>query len=85
MAMLSCRVMTANRIRELLHAVPFRPFKILLPDGVKLRVPHPDFISIAPSGRIAVVIGPKDQVYTVDVFLITALETDPPKARSGAR
>ncbi|MDP9290951.1 MAG: hypothetical protein M3O82_01145 [Verrucomicrobiota bacterium] len=77
--------MTANRIRDLLHAVPFTPFKIFLADGAKLRVPHPDFISVAPSGRIAVVIGPKDQVYTVDVFLISALETEPLKTKSAKK
>jgi hypothetical protein len=37
-------------------------------------------MSIAPSGRIAVVFGPKDQTYTVDIFLVTALEAEPPKA-----
>lgn len=73
--------MTANRIRELLHALPFTPFKIQLPGGKKIRVPHPDFMSIAPSGRFGVVIGPKDETYTVDVFLITALEEEP--ARTG--
>lgn len=72
--------MTANRIRELLHAVPFRPFKIHLPGGEKIRVPHPDIMSIAPSGRFAVVIGPKDETHTVDVFRITALEEEPSRA-----
>ena len=68
--------MTATRIRELLHAVPFKPFKIHLPGGEKIRVPHPDFMSVAPSGRIAVVFGPKDETYTLDVFLITALQAE---------
>ena len=71
--------MTASRIRDLLHAAPFRPFKIHLPGGDKIRVPHPDFMSVAPSGRIAVVFGPKDETYTLDVFLITALEAERPK------
>ena len=72
--------MTPNRIRELLHAVPFTPFKIHLPGGDKIRVPHPDFMSVSPSGRIAVVFGPKDQTYTLDVFLITALEAEAARA-----
>ena len=42
-------------------------------------MPHPDFMSVAPSGRIAVVFGPKDETYTLDVFLITALEAERPK------
>ena len=36
-------------------------------------------MSVAPSGRIAVVFGPKDETYTLDVFLITALEAERPK------
>lgn len=71
--------MTANRIRELLHAVPFQPFIIDLPGGERIPVPHPDFVSVAPTGRIAVVFGPKDETYTVDVFLINALEAEAPK------
>ena len=63
-----------------MHAVPFKPFKIHLPGSKKIRVPHPDFVSVAPSGRTAMVYGPKDEVYTVDVFLITALETEPSKS-----
>jgi hypothetical protein len=77
--------MTANRIRKLLHAVPFAPFKIHLPGGEKLRVPHPDFMSVAPSGRIAVVIGSKDEVYTLHVFLITALKLEPSKTARPVR
>jgi hypothetical protein len=36
-------------------------------------------MSVAPSGRSAVVFGPKDETYTLDVFLITALEAAGPK------
>ena len=63
-----------------MHAVPFKPFKIHLPGSKKIRVSHSDFISISPSGRILVVHGPKDEVYTLDVFLITALEIESAKA-----
>ena len=63
-----------------MHAVPFKPFKVHLPGSKKIRVPHSDFISISPSGRIVVIHGAKDEVYTVDVFLITALELESAKA-----
>ena len=39
-------------LRELLAADPFRPFVVCLTDGRKLRVYHPDFLLITPSGRL---------------------------------
>ncbi len=39
-------------LRELLSAHPFRPFVVCLSDGRKLRVDHPDFLLITPSGRL---------------------------------
>ena len=39
-------------LRELLSASPFRPFVVCLSDGRKLPVPHPDFLTISPRGRI---------------------------------
>lgn len=39
--------MTSKDIRGLIHASPFRPFRLHLADGKSLRVPHPDFILIA--------------------------------------
>ncbi len=72
--------MTATRIRELWHAVPFKPFKIYLPGNKTIRVPHPDFLSMSPSGRIVNVFGLKDETYTLDVFLITALEVESSRA-----
>ena len=68
-----------------MHAVPFNPFKIHLPGAKKIRVPHPDFIAISPSGRTVQVHGSKDEIYTVDVFLITALEVESTKTGRSAR
>ena len=39
-------------LRELLAAHPFRPFVVCLSDGRKLPVPHPDFLTVTPNGRI---------------------------------
>ena len=33
-------------IRDLMHANPFRPFRLHLADGKSLRVPHLDFIFV---------------------------------------
>ena len=37
------------RIRQLLHAAPFQPFIIRIPDGKKYRIEHPDFVLAASS------------------------------------
>jgi hypothetical protein len=39
-------------LRDLLTAHPFKPFVLCLSDGRKLPVPHPDFLTISPHGRI---------------------------------
>jgi len=33
-------------IRDLVHAEPFKPFRLHLTDGKSLRIPHPDFILV---------------------------------------
>jgi hypothetical protein len=34
-----------QRVRDLLHAVPFKPFVIRAADGREYRVDHPDFVA----------------------------------------
>jgi hypothetical protein len=35
--------MTPQQIKELLHASPFEPLRIVMTDGRKIDVPHPEF------------------------------------------
>lgn len=35
--------MKPQDLRELIHAAPFKPFRLHLADGKDLAVPHPDF------------------------------------------
>lgn len=68
------------------QATPFVPFKIFLPGGKPVNVPHPDFLTISPSGRIAHVWKSGDDYTAIDIFLITALEhTRPPRGKTGKR
>jgi len=67
--------MTAAELRKYLHQSPFVPFEIVAPGRKKIRVPHPDFLSISPSGRIAHVWTTADNSASLDIFLITVLET----------
>ena len=39
-----------EEIRRFQKHQPFRPFEIILIDGRKFRVPHPDFILVPPKG-----------------------------------
>lgn len=66
--------MTATELRKFLHRAPFVPFDIVLPGRKKIPVPHPDFMSISPSGRIAHVWLDDEDHAAVDVFLITSVE-----------
>jgi hypothetical protein len=46
-------------------------------------VPHSDFLTVSPSGRIAHVWKNGDDYTAIDVFLITALEHDRPSSKRG--
>ncbi|HMJ05797.1 MAG TPA: hypothetical protein VK474_06030 [Chthoniobacterales bacterium] len=74
--------MTATELREYWHSSPFIPFKLFVPGRKEIRVPHPDFLSVSPSGRIAHVWISDEDWASLDVFLITAVETD---SRNGKR
>lgn len=43
-------LMRADDIRKVHQAVPFRPFSLVLAGRRAFRVPHHDFLSIAPKG-----------------------------------
>ena len=85
MALRPCnlRRMTATQLKKMWHVSPFVPFKILLPGGKAIPVPHSDFLTVSPSGRIAHVWKNGDDYTAIDVFLITALEHDRPSAKRG--
>jgi hypothetical protein len=38
--------------RERLHEAPFRPFVVKLHDGGKLRITHPDLLTVTKGGRV---------------------------------
>jgi hypothetical protein len=67
-------VVTAEQVRALKDARPFRPFTIRVADGPAISVPHQNFISMSPGGRIVIVYGSNDSFSIVDLFLVTELE-----------
>jgi hypothetical protein len=74
--------MKVEKIRQALHAQPFRPFYIHLADGGRLPVPHEDFVAVAPGGREIILYRRDDTHQIIDVLMITRLEVG---ARNGVR
>lgn len=66
--------MTVDQVKLLLGSMPFRPFVLHLADGRAIRVPHREFMAMAPSGRTAIVYEPDDSYNVVDLLLVTDLE-----------
>ena len=72
-------VITANRIKELLHRTPFRPFKLFLSDGSSHSVPHPEFAWVF-GGRVFIGVagrggaGSNGQVKELSILHITRVE-----------
>jgi hypothetical protein len=75
--------MTADQLRALRNANPFRPFKIHLADGRSLPVRHRDFVSQSPGGRTIIVYESEEAFNLVDLVLVRALEVEAP-ADSGS-
>jgi hypothetical protein len=65
--------MTIEQMRNTLGASPFRPFTIHLADGRAYNVPHPEYLSMSPSGRTLIVYGEGDAFSILDLLLVTDL------------
>jgi hypothetical protein len=61
----------------MVRAAPFQPFNVRMADGRVFHIPHPDFISIFPSGRVAIITSLDDSFSIVDLILMTELEVSP--------
>ena len=74
--------MTADQLRDLLHATPFVPFRVHLTAEQKAYdVPHPDFAMLAYKGRVLVVsLTDAEAVHLISVPLITRIEMKEPQS-----
>jgi hypothetical protein len=75
--------MTAEQLRVMREANPFRPFTIYLADGRSLFVPHRDFVSQSPGGRTILVYNGDDSFSFVDLYLVTELRVQAPANAGG--
>ena len=72
--------MKIEKVREVLHTQPFRPFWIHLADGGRVPVDHEDFVALEPAGRELIVYLRNNSHHIIDVPLITRIEA---KERNG--
>ena len=70
--------MRAENLRELIRATPFRPFELVLANGSRVLVPHPDWIWHREGARTAIVVGLDESVRIIDVGLVLELDLGPP-------
>lgn len=77
--------MRIEELREVCHAMPFRPFVLHLADGREALVKHPDFIAFSPTGRSIFVFLPDGSFKIIDVLLITEIEVKNGRRRQAAR
>jgi hypothetical protein len=69
--------MRSESLYEAIHAVPFRPFQLMLGDGTRVDVPHPECIAHPSGARTAVVMGQDESVRILDVDLVLGIEHAP--------
>ena len=74
---------TIEQLRTTLGTKPFQPFTIRMADGRNCVIPHPDFLSMSPVGRTAVVFHGDGSASIVDLLLMTELELSPPSPKTG--
>jgi hypothetical protein len=60
------------------RAAPSRPFTIRIADGREFPIPHPDFLSLSPTGRTAVIFHDDGSASIVDLMLMTELVLSEP-------
>lgn len=52
--------MTADELRAIHRAKPFRPFTLLTVEGRSFEVPAPEYFSLSPTGDTVIIFDEKD-------------------------
>ena len=70
--------MTADQIKDLLHATPFTPFRVhVAAEASTYDIPYPNFAMLTHGGRVlAVARSDAEAVHLINVPLITRIETN---------
>lgn len=71
--------MRAEDLHEVIHAEPFQTFDLMLADGTRLHISHPDWISHPFKQSRRVVVWTRDErVRILDAALLLGVDIDPP-------
>ena len=66
--------MTIQQLRAAHRATPFQPFTVHMADGRSFPIPHPDFLSMSPTGRTVIIYADNDEFSILDLLLMTEIE-----------
>ena len=66
--------MTIQQLRSAHRAAAFQPFTIHMADGRTFPVPHPDFLSMSPSGRTVIIYQENEEFSILDLLLMTEID-----------
>lgn len=77
--------MTIDQLQQIMHAQPFKPFRLYLADGRSLDIVHPDFVARSPSGRTAIVYKSDESFEIVDLLLVVSIDVPNGKPASRRR
>jgi hypothetical protein len=74
--------MLGEEIQNLLHAQPFRPFRVHITDGRTLEVPHPDFALLTRGHDMLVIDTEDDGLEMVNMDQIARITIRRPRLKS---
>ena len=71
--------MRVEDLHEVIHAEPFQSFNLMLADGTRLHISHPDWVSHPFQQSRRVVVWTRDEhVRILDAALLLGVDVDPP-------
>lgn len=71
---------TIDQVRGVMHAGPFRPFRVRLVDGRSFIVRHPDFIAISPGRGRDCTFHDDEGPHYLDLGLVVEIHPEPAPA-----
>ncbi len=77
--------MTTQQLHDLHTARPFAPFDIVMADGTRYHVPHPEHLAYVKGARTCVVFTTRSVARHLDLLLMTALEVSDRAIRARRR
>lgn len=73
--------MTTIELHKLHSARPFQPFAVVMADGTRYPIRHPEQLAYVQGARTCVVYDDDGQFYVLDLLLMTALEPAAPRSK----